>query len=147
MSVHTGAMAAVSIVLLVVCTIVPAIGQPLLTVPIRVSQEDLDALGTDEAFLCYEIQGAADKYFNFGTDECISVNAHYAAVSSRLNVINQIGIRTVGDDGQCRNILVNVIVECSVSVDGVSLDSTGQYMSANNYFRMSLSQQSLYLRA
>ena len=37
----------------------------------------------------------------------------------------------MGDDGQCRNILVDVVVECSVSVDGVSLDSTGQYMSAN----------------
>ncbi len=69
---------------------------------------------------------------NLVTDECISVNAHYAAVYiySSLNVVNQIGMRAVGDDGQCRNILVDVD-GCSASVNGVALDSTGRYMSAN----------------
>ncbi len=107
-----------------------AIGDPLMTVPIRVSQEDLAALGTDQISLCYEIHGAADQYFNLVTDECISVNAHYAAASSSLNVISRVGVRAVGDDGQCRNILVDVD-ECSASVDGATLDVTSRYASAS----------------
>ena len=92
-------MAGVSIAWFVVCLIVPAVGQPLMIVPIRVSQKQLEVLLTDQISLCYEIHGVADKYFNLVTDECISVNAHYAAVSSSLNVVNQIGMRAVGDDG------------------------------------------------
>ena len=98
-----------------------------MTVPIRVSQADLDVLGTDQVSLCYEIHGAADEYFNLVTDECISVNAHYAAFGS-LNVISQIAVRAVDDVGQCKNILVDVD-GCTASVGGAALGATGQYMS------------------
>ncbi len=126
-------MAGVSIAWLVVSLIVSAIGDSLMTVPIRVSQEDLAALDTNQIKslrLCYEIHGEADQYFNLVTDECISVNAHYAAASSSLNVISRVGVRAVGDDGQCRNILVDVD-ECSASVDGATLDVTSRYASAS----------------
>ena len=99
-----------------------------MTVPIRVSQADLGALGTDQVSLCYEIHGAADEYFNLVTDECISVNSHYAAASSSLNVISQIAVRAVDDVGQCKNILVD-IDGCTASVGGAALDATGRYMS------------------
>ncbi len=106
-----------------------AIGDPLMTVPLSVSPEDLALLGTDQVSLCYEIHGRADQYFNLVTDECTSVNARYVAASSSLNVIGDVGVRAVANDGQCRNILVDVD-GCTASVDGVALDPMGRYMSA-----------------
>ncbi len=57
-------MAGVSIAWLVVSLAVSAIGDPLMTVLIRVSQEDLAALGTDRISISYEIHGEADQYNN-----------------------------------------------------------------------------------
>ncbi len=100
-----------------------------MTVPLAVSAEGLALLGTDEVSLCYEIHGVADQYFNLVTDECTSVNARYVAASASLNVISTVGVRAVGDDGQCRNIRVDV-EGCTASVDGAALDVVGRYMSA-----------------
>ena len=47
------------------------VGDPLMTVPIRVPGYQTDL------HLCYEIHGTADTYFNFVSDDCTSVNAHY----------------------------------------------------------------------
>ena len=94
-----------------------------MTVPINVSPEDLAILGTDRISLCYEIHGRADQYFNLVTDECTSVNAHYAQLTSFLNVIGQLGVRARDSANQCRNILVDVN-GCTASVNGVTLNST-----------------------
>lgn len=77
------------------------IGDPLFTVPIPDSQH-----------LCYEIRGTADRYFNFISDSCVSVNAHYVEHSVAgdrrpLHVVDQIGIRAVDNASSCVNILVD----------------------------------------
>ena len=96
------------------------IGDPLFTVPLPGS------LG----HLCYEIRGAADQFFNFISDECVSVNAHYTEHSPLpgetrvLHVINQIAIRTVDNSNNCIDILVDRN-GCAASVDSETL--TGSY--------------------
>jgi hypothetical protein len=92
------------------------IGDPLFTVPIP----DFD-------HLCYEIRGAADRYFNFISDSCVSVNAHYvertmAGETKVLHVVDEIAIRAVNNLGNC----VNILVErngCTITIDDVILDS------------------------
>lgn len=105
-----------------------AIGDPLMTVPLLVSDDDLAGLNTTEVSLCYEIHGAADQWFNLVTDECASVNARYHDLTSYLNVINQIGVRATDENNECKNILVDVN-GCSASVNGIPLN--GQVYTAD----------------
>ena len=92
------------------------IGDPLLTVPILVT--NLDELGLDKNLsLCYEVHGQSDKYFNLVSDICTSVTAHYVGVSS-FNVIDEIGVRAVDNSGNCRDILVSKEDGVTVTVDG-----------------------------
>lgn len=78
--------------------------------------------------LCYEIRGAADKYFNFISDSCVSVNAHYvehqvAGESKPLHVIDEIAIRAVDTSNtSCVDILVDRN-GCTTSVGGVPTSS------------------------
>lgn len=99
-----------------------------MTVPILVRDEDLQRLNTTRLSLCYEIHGRADVNFNLVTDECVTVNAHYTDLTNYLNVIDQIGVRAVDDNGMCRNIQVDVD-GCSASVDGAALASGQRYSS------------------
>ena len=69
------------------------IGDPLLTVPVLVQASDLAQLGAERLSLCYEIHGRPREYFNFVTDDCASVNAHYIDITDHLNVIDRVGIR------------------------------------------------------
>ena len=79
------------------------IGDPLFTVPLPASA----------GHLCYEIRGVADQFFNFISDECVSVNAHYSERSPlpgetrQLHIIDQIAIRAVDNANDCINILVD----------------------------------------
>ena len=100
------------------------IGDPLFAVPLNVRDlESLD-LDTDRISLCYEIHGEANQWFNFVTDECTSVNAHYIGiVGGELNVISQISIRAVDADSNCREILVN-LENCSVELDGIAINGS-----------------------
>ena len=102
------------------------IGDPLYTVPILVSDEQLQNLNLDKLSLCYEIHGESRQWFNLVTDMCASVNTRYISLSERLNVMNSIGVRAVDNDGQCVNIGVDVN-ECAATVNGVSLTSMGRY--------------------
>ena len=45
------------------------IGDPLYTVPILVSNEQLSSLNLDSLSLCYEIHGDSGQWFNLVTDE------------------------------------------------------------------------------
>ena len=96
------------------------IRDPLMTVPIFT---DLNVRQGDPiSSICYEVHGAANTFFNLITDECTSVNAHYQEAvtpspSIDLNVVTQIGVRTVGDSGACWNIQVDLNM-CMVSVNG-----------------------------
>ena len=78
--------------------------------------------------LCYEVHGAADKFFSLISDGCTAVNAHYAKAAINntnrdLNVVDAIGVRAVGDDGVCRNIHVG-LSDCQATVDGVGVSGT-----------------------
>jgi len=64
--------------------------------------------------LCYEVHGESiarsGQNFNFVSDLCVTVNAHYTAVhlSLDINVIDQIGVRAVDINNQCHNIEADV---------------------------------------
>lgn len=96
------------------------IGDPLFTVPLPNSQH-----------LCYEIRGAAEEYFNFISDSCVSVNAHYtertlAGENKELHVIDEIAIRAVDNAGDCIDILVDRN-GCTASINRISFDISEVY--------------------
>jgi hypothetical protein len=93
------------------------IADPLFTVPILVSPADLLATGEKKLSLCYEFHGIANRWFNFITDMCTNVNAHYTAVVADLNIIDQIGVIAVNDDKKSVKIKVNVN-GCKAEVEG-----------------------------
>ena len=105
------------------------IGDPLYTVPILVSDEQLQNLNVDMLSLCYEVHGESGQWFNLVTDECASVNTRYVALNERFNVMNSIGVRAVDNENQCVNIGVDVN-ECAATVNGVNLYSMGRYSAA-----------------
>ena len=96
------------------------VGDPLFTVPILVPEEQLRALNLTELTMCYEIHGRSEQWFNLVTDECTSVNARYSALNQNLNVIDEIGVRAVDDNGRCVNIGVNVN-QCATEINGSPL--------------------------
>ena len=102
------------------------IGDPLFTVPIHVSEDQLQDLNLPGLSLCFEIHGQADQWFNLVTDECSSVNARYVQFSTGLNVIDEIGVRAVDTADQCVNIRVDV-GNCTADVNDVALDVMGRY--------------------
>ena len=104
------------------------VGDPFFTVPLLVSEEILQRFNVPKLSLCYEIHGEGEQWFNMITDKCTSVNARYSALAPSFNIIDKIGIRTVDDNGQCVNILVD-IDGCSASVNNVSLGLLEMYSS------------------
>ena len=105
------------------------VGDPLLNIPVLVPESDLAQLGgSQRVSLCYEIHGRPDTHFNFVTDDCASINAHYIKLTSYLNVIDRVGIRAVelGAQPQCRNISVD-LSGCSAMIDGMPLNQSGRY--------------------
>ena len=95
-----------------------------MTVPLRVDPTLL-GLGADtRVSLCYEVHGRSGQNFNFVSDLCVSVNAHYTVVDPSLdiNVIDQIGVRAVDSNNQCHNIVADVN-GCRAIVDGVERTS------------------------
>jgi len=84
------------------------------------------------------VHGKANQTFNLVSDECLTINAYYASVPGGLNIIGAVGIRTVDNDGVCRDILVKLDDQCSVSsgvgggeltvVEGASLKVGGIYV-------------------
>jgi hypothetical protein len=102
------------------------VGDPLFTVPILVSEEQLAALNLTKVSLCYEVHGSSDQWFNLVTDECATVNAQYVSLTESLNVIDEVGVRAVDNDDQCVNVHVN-IDNCTADVNGVALDLMGRY--------------------
>ena len=103
------------------------IGDPLFTVPISVSSEQLQALNLPSLSLCYEIHGQSGLWFNLVTDECASVNAQYISLTPNLNIIDEIGVRAIDDSNRCVNIRVNVN-GCTAEVNGVAIDLMQRYM-------------------
>ena len=91
------------------------IGDPLFTVPFL---EDLTSL-------CFEVHGRTNTFINLVSDTCTSVNALYTAMQmpDNGNIISQVGVRAVGDSGQCYNVRVD-LTGCATSVDGSPVTSS-----------------------
>ena len=98
-----------------------------MTVPIHAPDIDSDL------YLCYEIHGVADKYFNLVSDECTSVNAHYAQapVAPSLNIIDSISIVAVDNKRECHHISVDVD-GCLTRVDEETLKPLPKKRSTQN---------------
>ena len=95
-------------------------GDPLMTVPI-LTDPNIQSID-DVPSLCYEVHGEAGAYFNLISDGCTSVNAFYEeAVTPSpnidLNVVTQIGVRAVGESGDCWDIQVG-LDGCTATVNG-----------------------------
>ena len=89
-------------------------GDPLMTVPISLNTS-----------LCYEVHGEADKFFNLISDDCVSVNAHYARSGINnpnitLNVIDAVGVRAVANNDLCVNIRVD-LDGCTAHINSVNI--------------------------
>jgi hypothetical protein len=97
-----------------------------------VSPADLLAIGVKKLSLCYEFHGMANTWFNFITDMCTNVNAHYAPVIDppvviddqviEFNIIDQIGVIAINDDKECVEITVDVN-GCKAEVKGAPIAS------------------------
>lgn len=95
-------------------------GDPLLTVPIQVSEEQLQSIPAEQLSLCYEVHGESNKWFNLVSDECTSVNALYAGIDElNVNIIDDVAVRAVDNLQRCVNISVSIETGCSALVNGV----------------------------
>ena len=104
-------------------------GDPLMTVPIHTNP---DAQPGDEyTSLCYEVHGEADKVFNLISDECTTVNAHYAKApiaspNIDLNVVDAIGVVALSLSGsECVNILIELDT-CQATVNNTDVHGVYQ---------------------
>lgn len=97
------------------------VADPLISVRLALPSE----LST--ASLCYEFHGLADKYFNLLSNNCTSINAHYAAAPAHptVNIVDEIAIRTADLADHCVDISVNL--GCAVSVNGVRAEPNQVY--------------------
>lgn len=100
------------------------IGDPLFAVPLLVGDDAPELNGLS---LCYEIHGESNRYFNFISDTCTSVNALYSPMigSSRHgNIVSKVGIVAVGSsNGSCVEVAVD-LNGCSASLNGESVERT-----------------------
>ena len=72
--------------------------------------------------LCYKVHGQANGFFNLISDNCVTVNTHYARVNINspnidMNVVDVVGVRGVSNNGTCVNIKVS-LQGCRATVDG-----------------------------
>lgn len=103
-------------------------GDPVFSVPILVSDEELQTIPAEKLSLCYVLHGRQNKWFNLVSDECTSISSHYTGLGAWLNVINEIAITAIDSQNQCVNISVSVGNSCSAVVNGENLE-TRQYSS------------------
>ncbi len=103
-------------------------GDPMFTVPLMVSEATLAQFKTNQLYLCYEVHGGNHMYFNLVTDECLSINGLFTAVTPKIDVVTRVGIRTIDSNGDCASIIVDRD-GCSVNVDG--LEISDEYSSGD----------------
>ncbi len=102
------------------------IGEPLMTVPIYVQSS------IQQQFLCYEIHGSADDYFNLVSDQCTTVNAHYASANlhPEITIIDAITVRAVDSTQECQNIRVN-LNQCAAFLGDTPLSISPRGVTVN----------------
>ena len=115
------------------------ISDPLLTVPLLLPG-NIDSRFAS-ASLCLEFHGLNNTFFNYISDECVSVNVHYTAVDALTNVIDGVGVVAIGNS-QCH--LIEVALKGCVAfydnetVSGVVRDDGITVMRSGRYVRMSV---------
>ena len=100
------------------------IGDPLFTVPLLLVGDDTPELSG--LSLCYEIHGQPNRYFNFISDTCTSVNALYSPMinPSDGNIVSKVGIVAVNStSGRCVEVAVD-LEGCSTSVNGETVEKS-----------------------
>ena len=106
-------------------------GDPVYTVPLYTPN-----LPNPHTYsLCFEIHGDHQKYFNFISDGCTSVNGHYFAVDDPddpyrdFHKVDQVHILAVNKNSKCVNISVTLESNnhCATKIGGVSTTSYNEY--------------------
>ena len=69
--------------------------ESLLTVPLFTDSRSVQ--GNNMISLCYGVLGEANKFFNFVSDSCVSVNSHYSRPGINnpyidVNIVDAIGV-------------------------------------------------------
>ena len=104
---------------------------PLFTVAIKTSSE-LDS-HQQSLYLCYQIHGDGDTYYNLLTTPFTSVNGLWSSFhNSDLHFLTEIGVRALSESGECYTVLVE-LKNCTVTINsaagftdnGLILNSTG----------------------
>ena len=82
-----------------------------------------------KASLCYELRGMADKYFNLLSNNCTSINAHYATVPGHpdINIIDEVSVRTTDLANRCIDVSINL--QCTTVVNSTPLGPNQEYAS------------------
>ena len=98
-----------------------------MSVPLDISPSELGLNGSTLS-LCYQVHGRAGKYFNLLSDKCVSVNAHVIQPHGDIdsNVMDQIGVHAVGNNGSCYNITVDRH-DCSIHINGQQLSDNADF--------------------
>ena len=65
--------------------------------------------------LCYGVNGKKDSYFNMISDSGVSVNAHYKAIDSEVNIIDQIAVKALDSRGFIQTVSVDL--SCSIQIN------------------------------
>ena len=101
----------------------------LFTVPILNFTEGQNYKNSSAGFpMCYQVSGQSNRYFNLISDDCVSVNAHYAlALDPSRQVIKAIGVVATDSKNTCHYIQVEVndAGSCVAQVDGQALIANG----------------------
>ena len=119
------------------------IQDPVMIVPVHAPD-----FNSSDIYLCYEIHGDADKYFNLVSDDCTTVNAHYsqAPAAPAINIIDSISVVAVDDQGNCQRISVDVD-GCLATVNNVTLEPISEKRSISTYDENGISVRSYTSRA
>ena len=100
---------------------------PLFTVPILNFTDTTDYRNSTKGIpMCYQVSGQADKYLNYISDDCVSVNAYYRlALDPSRQVIQKIGVVATDRGNDCHYVQVEVNASgiCIATIDGQTLDN------------------------
>ena len=113
------------------------IGEALFTVPLLTNSSLSQSL-------CYEIYGSAGTIFNLISDRCVSVNAHYTAMSTvpenGTTIITSVGIMAVDNAGQCIGVTIAAANQCMpvIAMGSATQMLTGTYSRQGVTVRRSL---------
>ena len=81
--------------------------------------------------LCYQVHGDRDARYNLLSTTRTSVNGLWRAATDSLNLLAEVGVRTVSESGECHRVLVG-LDDCKVTVDGEDFTSDGLLLNTSN---------------